>query len=286
MTELRKHYFLDEYSLIAIERSRRPSDFKAERVDLPGENCPFCLGNEEMTPPAQCVCEDGWMIEDTNEKIIRSWDIRCFPNLYPALTPDTPYVRDDDWDKSCGFGFHEVVVETPCHNRHPADLSDKELRLLFKVYADRVAHYYSKEGIKFVSLFKNFGKDAGASLSHPHTQIICVPLIPPKIKRELTAINSHDGCPYCDIVTREARSKRFITEDDYWISFAPFASRSPFEIWILPKEHTSNITRLDEESLISLGLMVRDMLQRLNRLLGFPHYNYIFFQLDDEGYHL
>ncbi|MDY6931004.1 MAG: DUF4921 family protein [Halobacteriota archaeon] len=286
MTELRKHYFLDEYSLIAIERSRRPSDFKCEREELPGENCPFCPGNEEMTPPAQCFCKDAWMIEDTSEKIIRSWDVRCFPNLYPALSPDSHDVIDDHWDKRRGFGFHEVIVETPCHNRHPAELSDEEIRLLFKVYTDRVAYYYSKEGIKFVSLFRNFGKDAGASLSHPHTQIICVPLTPPKFKRELSVINSKEVCPYCDVVTSETGSERFIAGDDDWIAFAPFASRSPFEIWILPKEHTSNITELEEDKLFSLGLMMRDMLQRLNRLLDFPHYNYIFFQLDEKRYHL
>ena len=246
MTELRKHYFIDEYSLIAIERSRRPTDFKAERVDLPGENCPFCPGNEEMTPPALCVCEAGRMVEDTSDNIARDWNLRLFPNLYPALAPDSHEVRGDHWEKLTGYGFHEVIVETPYHNRHPADLSDEEVKLLFKVYFEGVAYYYSKEGIKFVSLFRNHGKKAGASLSHPHTQIISVPLIPPKIRKELEVINGQKQCPYCDVVEMEIESERFIAGNDDWISFAPFASRSPFEIWVLPKEHVCSITELEE----------------------------------------
>ncbi|MDY6964861.1 MAG: DUF4921 family protein [Halobacteriota archaeon] len=286
MTEIRRHYFLDEYCIIAVERSRRPTDFKLKKEDKSISFCPFCPGNEESTPPAVSVYKDAQILKDEADDIIRGWNVRCFPNLYPALTPDSPEIKEDDGRRVRGFGFHEIIVETPDHDRHPADFTDEEIKLLLKAYADRVQYYSSKEGVKYTSLFRNHGKEAGASLSHPHTQIITTPILPPKIANELSEIKKIGICPYCDIAEKEVKSERLIEENRDWICFSPFFSKSPFEMWILPKGHVSKITEPDEERLGTFAVILRDALRKLKDLLDDPPYNYIFFQVNDPDYHM
>lgn len=286
MTEIRKHYFLDEYCVIAVDRGKRPSDFKTKKESVSGssENCPFCPGNEEATPLAVAVYKDGEVLKDRKDSLIRGWDVRCFPNLYPAFSPNSPKATDSTWIKQAGYGFHEIVAETPSHIRHPSDLDDDEIKLLIKVYSDRFKYYSSIEGVGYVSLFRNHGREAGASLLHPHTQIISSPILPPKIASELKKIKLK-SCPYCDIVEKESDSERLIEENDDWISFAPFYSRSPFELWILPKKHQSNISKFTEEELNSFAIMLRNSLRRLKEVVGDPPYNYMFFQTNGRKYH-
>ena len=271
MSEIRKHYFLEKYCIIAGERSKRPTDFVKERKPEPKpETCSFCPGNEDLTPAATAVYgyEDKQLVirKDEDNKRVKDWEVRCFPNLYPALPG------------------HEIIAETPDHEKHPSDFTDDEITLLMQVYSDRTKHYLKKDGIKYVSLFRNYGRDAGASLSHPHTQLMPMPFVPPMIMQELTVIGEADRCPYCDIVEQESGGERVIIENDYWIVFAPYCSRLPFEMWMLPKKHVSSITALDD--LTSLGTTLRDTLLKLKTFLHNPTYNYMFFQMDNSSYHL
>ncbi len=288
MTEIRKHYFLDEYCIIAVDRGKRPSDFKKSGKDDVGSssNCPFCPGNEESTPPAVAVYKGGAVLKDEKDSIVRDWDVRCFPNLYPALSPDSSKVKNADagWIKHAGYGYHEIITETGSHTNHPSDLDDGEIKLLLKVYSDRIKYYSSKEGVAYVSLFRNHGRQAGASLLHPHTQIITSPLMPPKIENELKKIKTKN-CPYCNIVEKEAVSERLIEENEGWICFAPFYSKSPFEMWILPKKHKCNLNRFDQVGLDSFAIILRNTLRRLKDVLGDPPYNYMFFQTGGRKYH-
>ncbi|MGB9929161.1 MAG: hypothetical protein ACPK85_12290, partial [Methanosarcina sp.] len=195
MSEIRKHYFLPEYCIIAEERAKRPSDFKSSaRTPEEGETseCIFCAGSEEKTPPATAVYKEGKIYSDTPEKRILNWDFRCFPNLYPALSPaqnpdhlepqkinsqkivlqtkKEPKFKSKFEPKfeyklqhSPGYGFHEVIVESPVHGKSPADFSDYELKELMQVYKDRSCYYIAHDKIQYISLFKNSGKEAGAS---------------------------------------------------------------------------------------------------------------------------
>jgi len=271
MSEIRKHYFLEKYCIIAGERSKRPTDFIKEREPEPKpETCSFCPGNEDLTPAATAVYryedKEPVILKDEDNKRVKNWEVRCFPNLYPALPG------------------HEIIAETPDHEKHPSDFTDDEIMLLMQVYSDRTKHYLKKDGIKYVSLFRNYGRDAGASLSHPHTQLMPMPFVPPLITQELTAIEEADRCPYCNIVERESGGERVIIENDHWIVFAPYCSRLPFEMWMLPKKHASSITAPD--CLTSLGTTLRDALLKLKTLLDDPSYNYMFFQMDNSSYHL
>jgi UDPglucose--hexose-1-phosphate uridylyltransferase len=292
MSEIRKHYFLCEYCIIAEERAKRPSDFAGASWDSEkngSENCVFCGGNEEKTPPATAVYQNGEIFSDTGEKRVRNWDFRCFPNLYPALSPSStlPESCGKNPELIPGFGFHEVIVESPVHGKKLEDFSDAEISGLMKVYRDRVCHYAAHEKISYVSLFKNSGKAAGASLDHPHSQLIALPVYPQIMERELTSIRDEQKCPYCIILEKERASQRLIFENGGFIAFAPYYSTVPFEVWILPKKHISFLGGLDSGLLFDLGEILRDVLGSYAKVLGNLPYNCMFYQLfETPEYHL
>ncbi len=280
---MRRHYFLDEYCIIAAERGKRPSDFKhggtKDRSDP--KTCPFCPGNEERTPPAVAVYTDDGVFADGDERV-KDWWARSFQNLYPAMA-ENPKSPTREWVADFARGFHEVIVETPNHESDPSRFSQLDLERLVSVYKDRYHHYISQEGIEYVSIFKNWGRVAGASLSHTHTQLVALPLVPPILKEEMEAITSAPRCPYCSLVEREASSDRLIFENEGFVLIAPFSSMVPYETWILPKKHASDLEDLDSGG---LAQVLGEALRRLDQLLSGPPYNYMIRQLPDRRYHL
>ncbi len=295
MSEIRKHYFLPEYCIIAEERAKRPSDFAAETGDAEPEtrptHCAFCAGSEEKTPPAGAVYKEGRIFADTEEKRVRKWDFRCFQNLFPALSPIPAFseLSGAGGGASPGFGFHEVIVESPVHGKKLSDFSAVELSELMQVYRDRVCHYRAHENIRYVPLFKNSGGAAGASLDHPHSQLLALPLLPPLLETELQAIGNEEKCPYCTLleIEKEKESARFIRENRECVAFTPYCSKSPFEVWILPKKHVNYLGDCSKQILSGLGEMIGYVLDSYGKVLGNPAYNYMFYQLfDAPEYHL
>jgi UDPglucose--hexose-1-phosphate uridylyltransferase len=164
MSEIRKHYFLFEYCIIAEERTKRPSDFADEAESLAKHSpvsCSFCGGAEEDTPLATAVYKNGKIFADTPEKRILNWDFRCFPNLYPVLSP-VPYPLENqeiDLHSETGYGFHEVIIESPLHGRRLEDFSDLEITGLMNVYRTRTCNYMTQGRIRYVSPYsKILGK--------------------------------------------------------------------------------------------------------------------------------
>jgi UDPglucose--hexose-1-phosphate uridylyltransferase len=296
MSEIRKHYFLPEYCIIAEERAKRPSDFAGAVEDLRkdnSKNCVFCAGAEEKTPLATAVYKNGKILADTSEKRIRDWDFRCFPNLYPALSPNPEALesKETGMQTEPGYGFHEVIVESPLHGKRFEDFSDSEISGLMHVYRDRTCYYASCEGIRYVSLFKNSGKAAGASINHSHSQLLAIPFCPPLLERELKSITEKEKCPYCAMVDKENASSRFIFENSKFMAFAPYFSMGPFEVWILPKKHISFLGACDEKMLFALGNILRAVLKSFGKLFGNLYgnlpFNYMFYQLfENPEYHL
>ena len=283
MSEIRKHYFLEEYCIIAPQRGFRPSDFsKFRKTDVSigdygsDRGCVFCLGSEDKTPPATAVYTDEGVESDESCGVVRDWLVRCFPNRYPVLSPD----RFSGDPMARGFGFHEVIVETPIHNHEPSSFSDAEITRLVGAYKDRYEFYMGVSGVEFVSLFKNHGSSAGASIAHSHSQLVALPLIPPRFSLEV------DGkeCRFCNIIKCEAGSERLILMRDGWVAFAPYFSRYPFEVWIAPIKHFSDLTGLNH--VFSFASILRDILSSMRELFGGFSYNYVFFQCDVESYHL
>ncbi|MDD2439738.1 MAG: DUF4921 family protein [Methanosarcinaceae archaeon] len=303
MSEIRKHYFLSEYCIIAEERGKRPSDFvsREEEQKKQVSTCVFCAGNEAKTPPASAGYKNGTLYFEEKAKRVQGWEIRCFPNLFPALSPSSaplfpsgslvvfPPVSPElalTQLAISGFGFHEVIVESPVHGKELEAFSDKELRLLMQVYRDRVAYYLEQDKIRSVSLFKNYGKAAGASLEHAHSQLLALPLLSPLLEREIQEIQNLNFCPYCSVFEKESRSERLILKNRDCIAFAPFCSKVPFEVWILPKKHVWSLEACSDALLFSLGTLLRALVLKYRQKLGGPAYNLFFQILKAPEYHL
>ena len=285
MPELRKHYFLDEYCIIAEERKRRPTDLRAAEPRAGSEaTCSFCPGNEGMTPFADAVYTEKGVYSDGPERI-SGWMMRVLANVFPALVPD-PGPVSADWTALPGEGYHEVIVDSPRHEENPADFSEAHLGKLISVYRDRYVHYSGMNEVKYVSVYKNWGREAGASMSHSHSQLIAMSIIPPLIKRELQVISSlAPSCPYCDIVAKESRSCRLIDQNEGWFLIAPFYSQAPYECWILPRRHFPSLKEMSEDEGNSLGRLLKRALGALRSVLNDPSYNCMIFQLPS-CYHL
>lgn len=269
MNDLRKDLILDRWVVIAENRSKRPCDFNKSELEEKA-SCPLCPGNEEMTPPAYLVFSkslSGKIIVlrdgETREK---NWAVRVFENLYPAFGPPDK--------ESNAVGFHEVIVESPDHNEHPHKAKSSTLILLIRAYIERIRELYSKDYINYSLIFRNHGKGAGASLSHPHTQIISTKIIPRYVKEKLDVFNRFKDCPYCDIIKREKESERVFYRDDFFMVFCPYSSRSPFEFQVLPKRHMKSIIDMNDDEVISLAKIIKISLNALSKLIDEFLYNY------------
>ncbi|MEM2918235.1 MAG: DUF4931 domain-containing protein [Candidatus Altiarchaeota archaeon] len=265
MPELRKDYFLDRYVIIASERKKRPEEFlefkKQEFSDSKGKLCFFCPGNENTTPPEISRIEKSG-----------SWIVRNFPNKFPATK------------------WHEVIVETPEHDKELTDLDVSTIVKVFELAAERVEAIEKNKEVKYVIIFKNFGEDAGASLGHSHMQIAGMDIIPPSIKEEIFSVKRYmqkkGRCPYCDILNKEKNSERKIFEDKHTLAFSPYASRFPYEVWIMPKRHLNSLKKFKKEEILSFCETLRKILLRMRKMLSKPAYNFYMNFVKNEDLHL
>jgi UDPglucose--hexose-1-phosphate uridylyltransferase len=287
--ELRKDYLLNRWVVIATERSRRPTDFSKQKTEQTENRvCPLCVGNEHMTPPAVMLyLKHNKEIEKSSDhKGIRpqNWLVRVIPNLYPAFTPPKELADQLQIAKSesygYAFGHHEVLVESPNHDEHPADAELPQLELLINAYIDRFRELAAKPYVHYVSIFRNHGKEAGASLSHAHSQMIATPSVPRIPAEEMIAskqfFEQHQKCVFCDIIEKETKSPRLVFHNAYFVVFAPYASVHPLEFWIIPKKHASNILDLSEIEVEAFAKTLKTSLQALKKLVNDPPYNYGF----------
>lgn len=290
MNELRRDYFLDRWVIISTERARRPSDFARPKApaDPAGDNgtkaaggCSFCPGAELKTPPSKAsYFMNGrhlYSEADVAGKPREGWIERVIPNLYPAVEPGEAHVISET--AVSATGIHEVIVESPLHDRHPQFMSDEEIKLLFTVYRDRFKAIAEAPYVKYISLFRNYGKESGASLSHAHSQIISLPIVPSVIREQF-------GLDYGRVVDAEAQGPRLILESEHTVAFAPFASCYTYEAWVFPKRPCKNIAELTEAERDDFALTARDVLARMSRLLADPPYNYAFVQSLTEKMHM
>ncbi|MGB9854264.1 MAG: galactose-1-phosphate uridylyltransferase [Candidatus Bathyarchaeales archaeon] len=287
--ELRRDYLLDRWVVIATERGRRPTDFaKKETAQARTGVCPFCPGNEHMTPPAFLVyLESGGKIEKAKDEDgfrHKNWIIRCFQNLYPAFAP--PKKEDSvgqtlkGRDLAAAVGHHEVIVESPVHDEHPSDARIPQLVQVVNAYFDRLRELSSKPYVRYVSIFRNHSLEAGASLSHAHSQIIAIPFIPRILKEELKASRKFwrekGECTFCNILKKELSSPRFIMENSDFAVFAPYASVNPMEFWIFPKKHEASLLEISETEVENFAKTLKACLGGLKSLLNDPPYNFGF----------
>ena len=257
MVELRKDYILDKWVYIATERGKRPKEFKQKLEKEKKGVCFFCPGSENLTPP-----EIGRLGKE-------KWQLRWFPNKFPAVKMEgDPTVRTDNnfFTYASGYGKHEVLVETPDHEKQLWDLPKERIKEVFQVYNERIEALSKMDGINYVLIFKNHGKNAGTSLIHSHTQISAIGIVPEKIQGKIDAVKRYDRCPYCDIINIEKVSDRKCFENDSVVAFTPYASRFNFEVWVFPKRHIKSLADFNDKEMDDLADVMKKVIDRLKEL--------------------
>jgi UDPglucose--hexose-1-phosphate uridylyltransferase len=291
--EMRKDYLLDRWSVFATQRKRRPTDFIKLSDKKEFGVCALEPGNEHMTPPAVLVYipVNGGIekAKDQNGTRHKNWLVRVVPNLYPAFTPpaesEAYKIDEGDFVGARATGYHEVLVESPVHNEHPSRARVSQLALVVNAYVDRLRELSSRPYVKYVSIFRNHGPEAGASLSHAHTQLIATPVVPQIIDEESKAserrFRDEGECAFCKILQKETEGPRFIWKNNDFVAFAPWASVHPFEFWIFPRRHQTSMLELSQQEINSLARAMRICFGGLGSLLKNPPYNFGFHQLTD-----
>lgn len=276
MAELRKDPLSNRWVIISKDRSARPVD-STQPVELPVDaQCPFCEGNEEATPP------ELFSIREGHNPDRPGWLVRVVPNKFPALKSDRILARWGEglYDAVSGIGSHEVIIESPQHIPNMADFEANQISEIFKTYRHRLISLFNDKRFRYVMIFKNYKQAAGATLMHPHSQIIALPIVPSDVKTELEAAKIYysrkERCMFCDILNEELSSgKRLICQSDKFVAFTPYASRFPFQIMVMPRIHNYSFTHESDDSLKDLSLIIKQVLTRLKNLLGDPAYNII-----------
>jgi UDPglucose--hexose-1-phosphate uridylyltransferase len=277
LPELRKDPVTGRWVIIATDRARRPSDFSREPVPPPSAHfCPFCYGNEQKTPPEILAYrrEGG-----PNQP---GWSVRVVPNKFPVLGIEGDLNRQGDgmFDRMNGIGAHEVIIETPDHNTNMADMPENQLEEVLHAFRDRMLDLKRDHRFRYIVIFKNFGEAAGASLEHPHSQLIALPVIPKRVKEEVDGAKLYfdfkERCVFCDIIRQEeASGVRLVIETDRFLALEPYAPRFPFETWILPRRHESHFEDAEPAMLQNLAWVLRSTLRKIDRVLEHPAYNFI-----------
>ncbi|MFA6170665.1 MAG: galactose-1-phosphate uridylyltransferase [Candidatus Margulisiibacteriota bacterium] len=281
MPELRKDPISDRWVIVSTERGRRPSDFGAtptiESAAEAAKFCPFDEGNESKTPKEIIAWRKPNTAPDTP-----GWDVRVTPNKFPALVIEGEVNRTGMgiFDMMSGIGAHEVIIETPNHNLGIADMEEAHIEKILWAYKQRIVDLEKDKRFRYILVFKNYGTAAGASLAHPHSQLIATPITPRYVKLELASARSYflekERCIFCDMIRQElGTGERMVYENEYFVAFTPFASRFPFEIWLMPRRHESGFQELPDEERMQLARCLKDVMLRLKKTLNDPPYNYV-----------
>ncbi len=277
MSQYRRDPITGRWIIVDISEPKNHQQFELAPLTKKGGTCPFCEGNEKMTPPEVEAVRD-----EKSQPNSPGWSVRVVSNKFPALRIEGNLDKRGIglYDMSNGVGAHEVIIETTEHYKDLADLSPHQIRNVIFKYRSRSLDLERDVRFQYILLFKNHGEKAGASLEHTHTQLVALPIVPKRVREELKGAreyyNYRDRCVFCDMINQEKEDKvRIIQENNHFISFAPFVSRFPFEVWILPKIHNPHFKSIDDNSADDLAVILKDALARIKTLLKDPAYNFI-----------
>lgn len=276
MPQIRKDPIVDRWVIISTERAKRPGDFSLPPVAKKGGFCPFCEGNEGTTPP------ETYSLRNSGKPDEPGWRVRVVPNKFPAVTSGGEPSRTADgiYEMIQGCGAHEVIIETTAHDAELVDLPTQSFAEVMSTYRSRIMKHKADPRIEFIMIFKNRGLLAGASLEHPHTQLVGLPLVPIAITEELESSKRHFDknrrCIYCDMLKSESdRKTRIVMEDEGHIAFCPYAPRFPFESWVFPKTHRSNFESMGDAEIKPFSSFFKGVLEKYKDALGAVPYNFM-----------
>ena len=272
MSQLRLNPLTGRWVTIVADRAERPSDFAPRLAQIeaePGRPCPFCPGNEESTPPAlETASASG------------EWQIRVVPNRYPAFAGDEPFAvhtLGPVHTQAEASGIHEVFVYARDHQATIASLSDEQIATVMDVLRRRMIDHAASPGIRYTQAIVNHGRESGASLAHPHGQLLGMPFVPGEILDEERAFGRfHGGCILCATVEAElVEGTRVVTADDDCVVVSPYWAGSPYELLIIPREHNVHIQDAASDSLAGVGRSLRNAIRTLNAHLGDVAFNLV-----------
>ena len=285
MPELRRDPITGRWVIINTDRPKGPEKFEVEDHVKKGGTCAFCTGNEKMTPPEIIAYS-----KVKREKNTPGWTLRVVPNKFPALQIEGALDKTGIgiYDLMNGIGAHEVIIETTSHDKEIADRDDAEVREMLWAYRDRDLDLRKDQRFKYILVFKNYGFSAGASLEHPHSQLIALPFVPKRVWGEMDGAHRYyeyrDRCVYCDMISQEIHEKGLtISENKSFISFCPFVSRFPYEAWVIPKVHAPDFAQIQEALVNDLALILKETMLRIKKVLRDPSYNYIVHSIPLDG---
>ena len=289
MSHLRQDPLTGRWVIMAAGRQDRPNEYPLQREggSAPAD-CPFCPGHESRTTKEiLAVGRPEGEPADTP-----GWTLRVFPNLYPALGPEGSdsslpdqaadgIFSEELFGHRSGVGAHEVIAYSPDHRAGLASLSQEDLAGLLVVLQERYAALARDPGHRYILQFVNQGAEAGATLSHPHLQILATPVVPAVIREKQDRMDRHrqqtGRCLLCDLLVAEKKNRvRLIAENDGWTALAPWASRFPWEMILIPRRHQASISEATSGELEELAGLLGDVLARLDAQLGNPPLNLIF----------
>lgn len=272
--EFRRDPLHHTWVVFAPERQRRPQDY-LPAVLQSGALDPFAEGNERLTPPEVYAVR-----KERSKANGPGWRVRVVPNRYPAMRIEGQLeaVPVGLYDRLSGIGAHEVIIETPNADLALEDLSVSAITEIFASYRERIIDLDKDQRFQHIYIFKNVGPSAGASLSHAHSQLVALPLVPPFVEGKLVRAREHfqikQRSLFSDILHIERTDgSRLVAENDGYVLFCPYASRFPFEMAIFPKRHHSEFISCTTNELQDLAEILRFAVQRLNAVLEKPGYN-------------
>jgi len=268
--------------IISTDRAKRPTDFVREHLTMKGGFCPFCYGNENKTPPEVLAYRPNPNSGPPPAKDSPGWTIRVVPNKFPALGIEGNLNRRAEgmFDRMNGVGAHEVIIETPDHNATLASIPNKRVEDVLWAFRDRILDLKQDKRFKYILIFKNHGEAAGASLEHPHSQLIALPILPKQVVEELEGAKQYyiykERCVFCDIIRQESdHGVRVVGENQDFLTLAPYAPRFPFETWILPKRHESAFENSSSSMFENLARSLKSLLAKAHNVLDNPAYNLV-----------
>ena len=248
-----------------------------------GTNCPFCSGCENLTPPEV----KAYRANPETRPDYPGWSVRVVPNIGPAVDQSFPGVMLEERQVGQflvteGFGYHYVVIETVEHVSHMADSDQRNMHDVVSMWRDMTNTTTGDRSVRYVAIFQNYGPLAGASQPHRHSQIVGLPVIPPRIRNELRGAErffaENKECFYCrDIRDELTMGTRIVQESKNFLAWCPFTSKTPYQVVITPREHQSyfaNIsTHKSADRLTEFACLLKDVLKRIKVTLNDPDHN-------------
>jgi UDPglucose--hexose-1-phosphate uridylyltransferase len=283
MSEFRRDPVSNRQVIIAVERSKRPSDlngtdYSEVNIEEYNQQCFFCVGNEDLTPP-----------ETYRIKGDTQWEARAFPNKFPILKKSNSPIEKsvDFFQKISGTGSHEVIVEHYAHNKHFFNMTKKEFKNTLIIYKERYNDFSDEENTQYVCLFKNYLKKAGASLAHPHSQIISLPTVPENILIEIGNCDKfykENGQALHRVIIEKERmsNERLVYETENFAVICPFASMYNYETEIIYKSK-DKFNKITNQLIDELAEVFYLLFQKYSEVLGPFPFN-LFLHSHPKGY--